>query len=104
MTGDARIKAAAAIPASFTGSPKSVLPSFRLDLVCVARFVILSNGNIHYLWDLKQGNPNLITKFPSPDDIKDHNAFQLDAERQANEVVESTLWQGLRLSVAGAVE
>ena len=22
-----------------------------------ARFVILSNGNIHYLWDLQQGNP-----------------------------------------------
>ncbi len=54
-----------------------------------ARFVILSNGNIHYLWDLKQGNPNLITKFPSPDDIKDHDAFQPDAERLANEVVES---------------
>ncbi len=31
-----------------------------------ARFVILSNGNIHYLWDLKQGNPTVITKFPSP--------------------------------------
>jgi len=30
-----------------------------------ARFVILSNGNIHYLWDLKQGNPSVITKFPS---------------------------------------
>lgn len=54
-----------------------------------ARFVILSNGNIHYLWDLKQGNPSLITKFPSPDDIKDHHAFQPDAARLANEVVGS---------------
>ncbi|WP_292083456.1 MULTISPECIES: DEAD/DEAH box helicase family protein [unclassified Brevundimonas] len=54
-----------------------------------ARFVILSNGNLHYLWDLKQGNPSLITKFPSPDDIKDHHAFQPDAERLANEVVEN---------------
>ncbi|CAN7416586.1 DEAD/DEAH box helicase family protein [Brevundimonas sp. LjRoot202] len=53
-----------------------------------ARFVILSNGNVHYLWDLKQGNPSLITKFPSPDDIKDHEAFQPDADRLANEVVE----------------
>lgn len=53
-----------------------------------ARFVILSNGNIHYLWDLKQGNPSVITKFPSPDAIKDHHAFQPDAERLASEVVE----------------
>jgi len=54
-----------------------------------ARFVILSNGNVHYLWDLKQGNPSLITKFPSPDDIRDHHAFQPDAARLANEVVGS---------------
>ena len=53
-----------------------------------ARFVILSNGNIHYLWDLNQGNPSVITKFPSPDAIKDHHAFQPDAERLASEVVE----------------
>ena len=30
------------------------------------RFVILSNGNLHYLWDLERGNPNIITAFPSP--------------------------------------
>jgi type I restriction enzyme, R subunit len=54
-----------------------------------ARFVILSNGNIHYLWDLKQGNPSVITKFPSTDAILDHHQFQPDAERLANEVVES---------------
>ena len=53
-----------------------------------ARFVILSNGNIHYLWDLKQGNPSVITKFPSPHAIKDHHKFQPDADRLANEVVE----------------
>lgn len=53
-----------------------------------ARFVILSNGNIHYLWDLQQGNPSVITKFPSPDAIKDHHAFQPDAERLAHEIVE----------------
>jgi type I restriction enzyme R subunit len=26
-------------------------------------FVILSNGNLHYLWDLRQGNPELIVRF-----------------------------------------
>ena len=53
-----------------------------------ARFVILSNGNIHYLWDLKQGNPSVITRFPGPDAIKDHEAFTPDAERLASEVVD----------------
>lgn len=53
-----------------------------------ARFVILSNGNIHYLWDLKQGNPSVVTKFPSPGSIKDHEAFQPNADSLANEVVE----------------
>lgn len=53
-----------------------------------ARFVILSNGNIHYLWDLKQGNPSIIAKFPSPGAIKDHHAFQPDPERLADEPVD----------------
>ena len=30
------------------------------------RFVILSNGNIHYFWDLERGNPSIITAFPTP--------------------------------------
>ena len=28
------------------------------------RFVILSNGNLHYFWDLERGNPYVITSFP----------------------------------------
>lgn len=34
-----------------------------------AQFVILSNGIVHYLWDLKKGNPKPIYTFPSPDEI-----------------------------------
>jgi type I restriction enzyme R subunit len=34
------------------------------------RFVILSNGNAHYFWDLERGNPALITAFPRPDSVK----------------------------------
>ncbi len=33
------------------------------------RFVILSNGNLHYFWDLERGNPALITSFPRPDSV-----------------------------------
>jgi type I restriction enzyme R subunit len=28
------------------------------------RFIILSNGNLHYFWDLERGNPYVITAFP----------------------------------------
>ena len=29
------------------------------------RFVILSNGNLHYFWDLERGNPYIITSYPT---------------------------------------
>ena len=31
--------------------------------------MILSNGNLHYFWDLERGNPYLITTFPTPDSV-----------------------------------
>lgn len=52
-----------------------------------ARFVILSNGNIHFLWDLEQGNPSVISKFPSPTEIGNHYAFEPNAQRLAAEKV-----------------
>ena len=33
------------------------------------RFVILSNGNLHYFWDLERGNPNAVSAFPKPDAV-----------------------------------
>ena len=33
------------------------------------RFVILSNGNLHYFWDLERGNPYIITSFPTPESV-----------------------------------
>jgi len=33
------------------------------------RFVILSNGNLHYFWDLEHGNPHIITSFPTPGSV-----------------------------------
>ena len=40
------------------------------------RFVILSNGNLHYFWDLVRGNPTVITAFPSPESIKHKENFK----------------------------
>lgn len=51
------------------------------------RFVILSNGNLHYLWDLQQGNPQVITSFPAPDAIKGYEKFQPDPQRLVSEDV-----------------
>lgn len=39
------------------------------------RFVILSNGDSHYLWDLQVGNPQVITRFPSPSGISEYSNF-----------------------------
>ena len=36
------------------------------------RFVILSNGNQHFFWDLKRGNPEAVTAFPTPGSIAGH--------------------------------
>ena len=53
------------------------------------RFVILSNGNIHYLWDLERGNPNTITTFPTPDSFEKHAEVNPNPLRLINERVES---------------
>ena len=39
------------------------------------RFVILSNGNQHYFWDLDHGNPHSITAFPAPDSASARQKF-----------------------------
>jgi type I restriction enzyme R subunit len=48
-----------------------------------ARFVLLSNGNAHFLWDLEHGSPEAVSKFPGPSDIGNRYKFQPDAERLA---------------------
>lgn len=43
---------------------------------CGARFIILSNGNIHYFWDTKHRNPETITRFPTPDSITQFKSYE----------------------------
>jgi len=52
------------------------------------RFVILSNGNLHYFWDLEQGNPILITEFPTPESLGHFHAFKPNPESLIKEKVE----------------
>lgn len=51
------------------------------------RFIILSNGNIHYFWDLERGNPHIISRFPPPETVKGYADFKPDRERLINETV-----------------
>lgn len=51
------------------------------------RLVILSNGNLHYLWDLDRGNPYVITSFPSPGSAIHFEKVKPDEKRLIAEVV-----------------
>ncbi len=51
------------------------------------RFVMLSNGNLHYFWDLERGNPHIITAFPSPDSVVGYASVTPDPQRLVNEQV-----------------
>jgi len=54
-----------------------------------ARFVILSNGNLHYFWDLEQGSPGIITQFPTPESLGHFQAFKPNPDALVNEKVET---------------
>ncbi len=53
-----------------------------------ARFIILSNGNIHYLWDTKHGNPDTISRFPTQDSITQYEKYTPNPEELANTPVD----------------
>ena len=51
------------------------------------RFVILSNGNLHYFWDLEIGNPEIITEFPTQESIQRKNRFKPDSKKLSEELI-----------------
>ena len=51
------------------------------------RFVILSNGNLHYFWDLERGNPDVITEFPRLDSVKHRTLFKPNPQALKREQV-----------------
>ncbi|WP_295582639.1 DEAD/DEAH box helicase family protein [uncultured Lamprocystis sp.] len=51
------------------------------------RFVILSNGNLHYFWDLERGNPYVITSFPTPDSVIGYQKVTPNPQRLIDEPV-----------------
>jgi len=51
------------------------------------RYIILSNGDLHFLWDLESGNPTPISKFPKQDSLEQRNFFKPDKDALINEEV-----------------
>ena len=51
------------------------------------RFVILSNGNLHYFWDLERGSPYVITSFPTPDSVAGYQKVTPNPQRLIEEQV-----------------
>lgn len=49
------------------------------------RFVILSNGNLHYFWDLEKGNPAVITSFPTQESLKHFQSFKPNPKKLSQE-------------------
>lgn len=52
------------------------------------RFIILSNGNLHYLWDMEIGNPEVITEFPTQESLKHRQEFKPNKKVLADEKVD----------------
>lgn len=70
-----------------------------------ARYIILSNGDLDYFWDLQSGDPELITKYPTYESLKSYKQLNTDvsalvdmnidkyyiAESQEPELIQSML-------------
>jgi type I restriction enzyme R subunit len=53
------------------------------------RFIILSNGNLHYFWDLERGDPEIITEFPTQESLIHRLDFKPNNKRLADEEVDN---------------
>jgi type I restriction enzyme R subunit len=54
------------------------------------RYVILSNGNVHFLWDMQEGNPEPISKLPTFESLQSRVDFKPNPELLANEPLDHT--------------
>ncbi len=51
------------------------------------KLIILSNGNLHYFWNLEHGNPQIITKFPTPESANHFKYYKPDPKKLAEKEV-----------------
>lgn len=53
------------------------------------RFIILSNGDIHYFWDVENGNPTIVTTLPTPESFKQYKNFTPNKQRLIDEACDN---------------
>ena len=53
------------------------------------RYVILSNGNVHFLWDMQEGNPEPISKFPTLESLQQDKEYVINPEALVKETVDA---------------
>lgn len=51
------------------------------------KYIILSNGTLHYLWNIETGNPEQIQVFPTLESIKQYYQFNPDPSKLVSEPV-----------------
>ncbi len=51
------------------------------------RFIILSNGNLHYFWDLERGNPYTLSRFPTPRSVTGYQKMVPDPKKLVEEPI-----------------
>jgi type I restriction enzyme R subunit len=54
------------------------------------RYVILSNGNVHFLWDMYEGSPEPIVKLPTLKSLTDRQDFKPNPKTLIEEIVDET--------------
>ena len=59
---------------------------YALSLGC--KYVILTNGELHYFWDITKGNPELITSFPTYESLKSSKALNSSVENVSKERID----------------
>ncbi|MDP8213320.1 MAG: DEAD/DEAH box helicase family protein [Candidatus Zapsychrus exili] len=52
------------------------------------RFVILSNGSLHYFWDIETGNPHIITAFPTCESLTYKKSFMPNSDNLVREHID----------------
>ena len=51
------------------------------------KYVILSNGNVHFLWNIEQGNPDRISAFPTLSSLQGYKNYQPHPEKLVSEPI-----------------
>lgn len=62
------------------------------------RFIIMTNGDLHYFWDILDGDPELMTEWPSPEKLEARNQTSSNQKNAADPM------DGRRLLAVEAVE